>query len=369
MNENLSTFLNLSRWLAALMVVLSHARHEMLTDLATVHDPALAIKLVYFFTSFGREAVMIFFVVSGFLVGGVTLDRWTRRGVNMMGYAIARFSRIYTVLIPALIVGALLDWASHNFLGSAIPPGSLSPRVFLSNVFMLGGITNPVLGNNAPLWSLAWEWWYYVAFAVIGWSIATRRTVVAIAAASAFALIAPQRIALWGSIWALGVVAYYWVKSTTWRPHPVLGLGVLLACLVISRCTHSVGMLVEQEPTHIAFAREFMVGAGFMLALVSMSRSRLEIPAPMLHHTLADFSYTTYLVHMPAVIFIASAAGAMHMQPNAISIAALVALVAFVYAYAYAFSRLTERHTPVVRKWLSDEAASNHDGLAKISAG
>jgi peptidoglycan/LPS O-acetylase OafA/YrhL len=75
LSETLSSFLNFSRWSAALLVLVNHARHLILVDLEEVKQQTLFVKALYFVTGLGHEAVVIFFVISGFLVGGVTLDR------------------------------------------------------------------------------------------------------------------------------------------------------------------------------------------------------------------------------------------------------------------------------------------------------
>jgi peptidoglycan/LPS O-acetylase OafA/YrhL len=48
-------------------------------------------------------------VISGFLVGGRTILNLHDKGFGIIDYLVHRFSRIYTVLIPALIVGFILD--------------------------------------------------------------------------------------------------------------------------------------------------------------------------------------------------------------------------------------------------------------------
>ena len=109
MNNNFSALLNACRWGAALLVVLGHARHLILIDYNHVEYKNIFIKGLYFITGLGHEAVVVFFVISGFLVGGLTLRKWSTQ-ISYKDYFAARFSRIYSVLVPALIVGAGLDW-------------------------------------------------------------------------------------------------------------------------------------------------------------------------------------------------------------------------------------------------------------------
>jgi peptidoglycan/LPS O-acetylase OafA/YrhL len=135
---------------------------------------------VHFFGGFGHTAVIIFFVISGFLIGGRTILNLEDKGFDLVDYFIHRFSRIYTVFVPALVAGYMIDWAGLEFFnasgiynhpeqfytnafGNDIAK-HLGLDTFVGNLMQLQTITVSVLGSNGPLWSLANEWWYYVLF-------------------------------------------------------------------------------------------------------------------------------------------------------------------------------------------------------------
>ena len=79
-----SDHLDLVRGVAALAVMLGHLRNLFFVDSYEIRGyPNLLIKIIYLATGFGHEAVMIFFVLSGFLVGGsVFAAEWTGNGVG-----------------------------------------------------------------------------------------------------------------------------------------------------------------------------------------------------------------------------------------------------------------------------------------------
>lgn len=54
----------------------------------------------------GHQAVIIFFVLSGFFVGGGFISDINK---NIISYSIKRISRFYTVLFPALCLTFVLD--------------------------------------------------------------------------------------------------------------------------------------------------------------------------------------------------------------------------------------------------------------------
>lgn len=118
-----------------------------------------------FLLKFGQEAVMVFFVLSGFVVywssaKTSTLERTDR-------YYVKRFIRIYSVW--ALAVIALFVMASLE-AGEMVFP---SPYTFVGNMLMLQDfsmakpavVCQPLYGDT-PLWSLHYEWWFYMIFPV-----------------------------------------------------------------------------------------------------------------------------------------------------------------------------------------------------------
>ena len=71
-------------------------------------QPGPLLKLFWLVTVLEHEGVVIFFILSGFLVGGHILNGMARGSFNLVGYLSARFARIYIVYVPALIVTGLV---------------------------------------------------------------------------------------------------------------------------------------------------------------------------------------------------------------------------------------------------------------------
>jgi len=183
-----SDHLDMVRGAAALAVMLTHLRFLFFVDLGDAQNSNPLIKLVYFVSGFGHYAVMAFFVLSGFLVGGSVLRARMDGEFNWGLYATNRLTRLWIVLIPALLLGAIWDHLGLHLFGTSGVYGrlpgvtSLAPRlsasVMLGNMFFLQGITTVTYGSNGPLWSLSYEFWYYVLFPLIvlaypaeGWQV------------------------------------------------------------------------------------------------------------------------------------------------------------------------------------------------------
>lgn len=141
------------RGLAAVYVIL----HHFLPQLKFI--PSFISKGIF---AFGQEAVMLFFLLSGFVI---YISVHNKPQITFQDYFIKRFRRIYFPFFVAII----LSIAVYGFNGNLAKYFSL--KDLLGNLFMLqdlsqlkpGIIVEPFLGNH-PFWSLAYEWWFYMLF-------------------------------------------------------------------------------------------------------------------------------------------------------------------------------------------------------------
>jgi peptidoglycan/LPS O-acetylase OafA/YrhL len=160
------------RGAAALIVTLGHARGLFFSSLTG--------KTGFHELTIGDEAVMVFFVLSGYLVGGSVLRDMRTGTWNWSSYLIKRLVRLWVVLVPAVFIGILIDSIGFHYLGGngsiySSPPGQIyvlpenwsqirSIPVIAGNILFLQTIFVPTLGTNVTLWSLANEFWYYMLF-------------------------------------------------------------------------------------------------------------------------------------------------------------------------------------------------------------
>jgi peptidoglycan/LPS O-acetylase OafA/YrhL len=125
-------------------------------------------------------AVLVFFVLSGYVIAYSTGNKDKEYGFKK--FMIARFARIYIVVIPTLVFSIVLGFIGYAMLGFL--PYNLNPWHIVSTLLMQQ--ENPVLlhaqyilpnneyfniigffGENLPLWSLSLEWWNYVFFGFV----------------------------------------------------------------------------------------------------------------------------------------------------------------------------------------------------------
>lgn len=114
-------------------------------------------------TSLGHEAVMIFFVLSGYLVGGSVLKQ--KHKFEWLKYSITRLTRLWVILIPALLLTLIVDqtlqfFQPEVFAGANIEMWASGPDksnysssidTLIGNIFFQQTIFVPVYGTNSPL--------------------------------------------------------------------------------------------------------------------------------------------------------------------------------------------------------------------------
>lgn len=74
--DSRNLWLDLIRGCSALIVCLGHLRNAILVDYSVLVNPSIIIKAFYAITGFGHQAVMVFFVLSGYFVGGGSVAIW-----------------------------------------------------------------------------------------------------------------------------------------------------------------------------------------------------------------------------------------------------------------------------------------------------
>jgi peptidoglycan/LPS O-acetylase OafA/YrhL len=163
---------------AALVVALAHLRSQFYPGFATVAKPPLLFEGLAFGAGFSYLAVIVFFVLSGWLVGGSFLNKLDSDRA-FQNYTIDRISRLWVVLVPTFLVVLLAGAATGGLNPGHVSFSTSEPysaSAFLGNMIGLQTIVVPEFGGNFPLWSLANETWYYVLFLCWCWCFAAGRS-------------------------------------------------------------------------------------------------------------------------------------------------------------------------------------------------
>src|ERR1700761_7849302 len=123
-----------------------------------LQDHHIILKLLFMHP---QEAVLVFFLLSGFVI---YLSVVNRKSLTFYSYIKKRFVRIYPITIAAFAISTAIFFINgYHFTLNDL-------KDFAGNLFMLQddqaqpGLIVPVYLKNYPLWSLSYEWWFYVMF-------------------------------------------------------------------------------------------------------------------------------------------------------------------------------------------------------------
>ncbi|CAM3598168.1 acyltransferase family protein [Smaragdicoccus niigatensis] len=360
--------LDVVRGVAALLVLLAHARRTVV-QMSGVQTPTGGLELLSMIpTSFAREAVAVFFVLSGYLVGGQVLRGQAANRFSWSFYMGSRLSRLWTVLLPALAVTAILNVFSHMhypYLFSLVPEGSqpLTVSSAACNAVFLMYARCPSFGSNGPLWSLAFEFWFYVlfaAFAALWYTVRRgnyRQAITMLVVIVAGSVLFGKDVYLFVPAWLLGAaIAYFEPKIMQSREHGVMRFVMkhYLLSVFASLCILGLAMIVSNL-MHAGYPPTLLlVGAAATPLIVIL------IANPTYFHgrsvarlaKLGTISYTLYAFHSPIVELII-AAGTGLWSDSALSRGiAVYAVSAVTVVLVVPLWWLFERNTPVVRKTL-----------------
>jgi peptidoglycan/LPS O-acetylase OafA/YrhL len=305
MSAEFSLYLDLVRLIAALLVLQAHTNLRVLTE----SIPRLS--------SFGHSAVIVFFVLSGYVIAYVV----DTREHNPRDYAISRAARIYSVVIPALVVALLLD-----AVGSQIDPGTYvnqSPRdwwpvrVLATLTFMNEPWGISITAFSGPFWSVSYEVWYYILFGIFTfWRRPGRVT-----ALSAAALIAGPKVLLLMPVWLLGVCLYRSGALTRLSWPPAALLFVASFAMIIGYHAVDGPMFLREvvaklvgtsfQVQRMAWSGEF-IGDYLLGLLVALNFLSFRACAPVVGRVLlpftlpirwaAGYTFSLYLFHRPLIL-------------------------------------------------------------------
>lgn len=307
--------LDFLRGIAAILVVADHARgfvFESYADLIQDGRPiGLLIKMFYFATGLGNQSVIVFFALSGFLVGGKASENIIGGEFSWVAYLLRRLTRLWIVVVPALFVTLAFDW-----LGSALTHGAgyharyyVSDQLidhsfltFFGNIAFLQTIVVPPFGSNGPIWSLAYEFWYYIIFPLIFWIATTHakifKKIWGVAILVLLTRFLPIGLLEGGVIWVAGAAAA-WLTHQGALSRLFTSVGYRFVAIVLM-----VGGLIMSKMPELGVGDQQL---GLMIALALPAVAWLPSAGKKVSaiaRGLSNISYTLYLSHFPLLMVI-----------------------------------------------------------------
>lgn len=344
LSRELSHALNVVRSLSAIYVVAHHVGQAN----NLLHGAGLLLK-------FGQEAVIVFFLLSGFLIylneSNKTLD---------FSYFERRFVRLYPPLLMAMLVSVFVALYYGYFRENFSILGLFGTLLAMQDVETLkpGVIVEPFM-KNEPLWSLSYEIVFYVIFYIIMKAAGGKfnKLIPYVGAGSCLAYVC---FALQPSHWVL-VCAYFQVWWTgTVMAHIYLNgeyrinkmkstitwLAILSTTSLLIAC--NVGFSGFYQYPLLPF-RHFAVA--FFLVILSFSPpARLFLKYCQIFHGaflyLASISYGLYILHWPILIQYGQSRGLL----------SFIVSISFLLACCHLFDRELDR---TVKRWIKAQRAKH----------
>jgi len=331
----LSTYIDLLRGLSAFLVLYGHI--FLIFKIKDLNG------ILTFFSYYGFQAVLVFFVISGFLVTKSFMNNLNNKKKNLSDYFTDRIFRIHVVLIPALLLTLCID----NFTLILDPSNELILRRlttenFIGNILLLQEIYVERYGSNGPLWSLAYEFWYYILFPslyIIFFSFRKRTKIISLIVVIILLFILPISILKYFFIWLLGALINFIPRiifKNFWIPFILFSLMFILSSEYF-------------EIKYINFLYYFIMSLFLALSFNSLNNEKskdINKYYIRISNFFSNFSYSTYIIHYPILILFSFLA----IKLSTDSLEILVICLVTTYLISYLFYLLTEKNTYKLKK-------------------
>jgi peptidoglycan/LPS O-acetylase OafA/YrhL len=225
---------------------------------------------------------------------------------------------------------------------------ALTLPVLLGNLAFLQTIAVAPFGSNGPLWSLAFEFWYYIWFPALVVLVRQRRLSPALLAL----LIGVANPELyWGFIsWLVGWALLLGTQSAPAKP--VARYWTRFAAGVFAAMLLTTGMV---RHTWLDGWSDVPLAISFGLLLQALVCTALPFPqalAPIAHYG-RKASFSLYAIHFPLVALAGGwMIGRARLVPSERALLLVVALTAFCMLAGWLFASGSEAFTPHLRDWL-----------------
>jgi peptidoglycan/LPS O-acetylase OafA/YrhL len=297
-----SSLLDLLRIYSALCVVVHHASLEWFGEL----------NLLGFLH--GHDAVIVFFVLSGYVIA----HSQAGNPKPLKSFIRERFIRLLSGTIPALGLTAsctfFLLW--NNPLHFDYFSNSFELIRHLSCLFFVQSIwfNHLTPGLNGPLWSLSYEFFYYLLFATI--TLIKARGLKMIVSFSVASLAGPNILLLLPTWW-LGVLLYqYQLRQIFNIRRSLILLTLGGASLVVISLTGWRYPQTQASPPLLfsgSFISDYFTAVSVAMCLAGARgcfTGEISLRCHYILRKMGDLTFPIYVFHLPIMIIISSIASA-----------------------------------------------------------
>lgn len=302
-SRSASLSLDLLRAAAASTVVVYHTAWLGLDD-GTLSFMTLKV---------GHSAVIVFFVLSGFVIAAST-----RRDHSALDYAIKRFARVYSVALPAVLL--MIGLSYFSLWRGITPPDGYElrqPVAYFGLHMLFGGdlwsLAIPAF-SIGPYWSLNYEVWYYVFFAAAFFTHGVTRYL----AMALVLLVMGPKIAILLPAWLAGVATYHLSRRRTLPRGLARAVAAVSLVLLLAFTDSAWDQATDVASAAIAawipfplrlsqwFLGDYVRCVPTCLLIWSLCSAEIPWPGWLARwgKALASVSFSLYLLHYPLMTFL-----------------------------------------------------------------
>jgi len=318
-------FLDGLRGFAALYVMIGHARWFLWEGADAFQNNQHAYSLlnqsqVYFFSLFkyGHQMVLFFFVLSGFVIHLKQAKKLNDTGTfSLDGYFWRRAKRIVPPVLFALTLTFFCDKITEQIsatIYTRTTPIDLINRnisfdhdltTLAGNLLFVQETYVPVFGSNGPLWSLKYEWWFYMLYPLF--LLINRKNVVY----SLLVIAVLSALSLAGWSWGIKLLDEVLAYLICWW------LGCFCADIYVGRIKMPLwvfflaGCCLFAIPLNARLflnnniLKDIIISIGFwglLGVLLEYSKRGIRFGLLTRMKVLGDFSYSLYVIHVPLLV-------------------------------------------------------------------
>lgn len=337
-------WLDLIRVISALLVVMVHVRCEFINTYTQleVESQNLFTQFFFFANSFGTQAVLIFFILSGFLVGGRTIERILDKSVNLKDYIIDRSVRIFTPLIASIVLIVIIDQFTKT------------PHSIWELIGNLLGLQGVLVGDaGGVFWTLAYEIWFYVLIgAIICLTISKNKSLGFTSIFLALVVFANIKTYLLFFL-ILGIIGYYLSKNKL--PKYIVYVSIIVCITSWILINFASETLVKDRLTFDLISIQslsLIFGASITIVIsqiVNIKPTGKLSKLDKIGSKLSVFSYSLYITHYQCCRIMHFIGVPKLSDVNISTILWFVFEIICCIIFAYIFYLLTEKHTNKIK--------------------
>ncbi|MGE9758068.1 acyltransferase family protein [Acinetobacter baumannii] len=313
-SKNASPQLDSLRGLSALIVLFAHANQVLIAPYTIVFSGLAGLL--------SQSAVMVFFVLSGFLIGkSLTKNYCINNGLNIDSYLKDRFNRIYPPFLFSIVLvlflytlaplmfpsGTNIFFEANNL---ARPSFNVTIPEVLRSALFLNGFLGDTISANGPLWSLSFEFWYYILAALLFKSSKPLYAISSILLLIVLSILSKSFL-IHSSVWFLGLILCILHNNNLFNItlnklfYSISIIGTLLFSLVFLFFHHNMDNPLQHQETIKDFSLLlFKLSVGLLTSCFVYSILREKITFTTMFKEASKYSYTLYIIHFPILLFI-----------------------------------------------------------------